>query len=380
MNISSKWLVLLAIVALPASAETLNIDTSGYGSYGVTGDVNLDTSGGGLDVNATNYYTGAEGSVQLDSGNIKSQYGGSQLDLNLQDGGLNLNAVGPGASGSINLQEAVNGGLNVSITNNSLDAGTKSLILNLQEGSEASIKTEADLNAYNNLVIQSRPGIRGIEIASDNGAVIVKYNQPARFLGIFGGNLGATVTVDEEGKVEVKLPWYSFLFRKNTASVKSNIEAKVSLGGSNSNRLRRNAQVVNAVTSTVSSGSNTSSNTQGNVNTNTNVNTSNSTDNPFAGVWKGSIAAISVSAQLGCFSGSVSFTVDKTGKLSGSIGTNVGSFGGGGSVDMNGNMTAAWSASGEKINLNGKLSGNSGSGTYEATGSGCRGNFSVTRQ
>src|ERR1700722_1384000 len=94
------------------------------------------------------------------------------------------------------------------------------------------IQTNADLTSYNNAVIQSRPAVNAID-AQNDGSVAIHYSQPARFLGIFPASISGEVDVDAQGNTAVHLPWYAFLYSKDTTSVQTSAAAAVQESGAN---------------------------------------------------------------------------------------------------------------------------------------------------
>lgn len=218
-----KTLFLAAAGLLFAStAWALTVDTN-LGGYNV--NTNLNTSGSGLNVNTN--VGGLNSNV-----NILNDGSGKTLNVNMSTG----------------LSTQVN-----------LDDAAKSVIVNLNGNSVSLIKSDSDLAAYSDLVVQERPSIKSVE--TGNGKVVVAYRQPAKFLGLIGTNMGATVTVNAQGNVTVSLPWYSFLFTKNTNAVKTAVQGNLGssrldvsvLGGSGSTsvRVQTGAKVVNVVTNSI---------------------------------------------------------------------------------------------------------------------------------
>lgn len=99
----------------------------------------------------------------------------------------------------------------------------------------------------------------------------------------------------------------------------------------------------------------------------------------FKGNWSGRFTPNTLSQLAGCPAGNVSFAVgEKEGPFTGVVQTDSGStFGGGGSVDKDGNMTAQWTVGGTLTSFTGKLGSSTGSGTWSADG--CSGTFSVSK-
>ena len=220
--------------------------------------------------------------------------------------------------------------------------------------------------------------------------------------------------------MEINLPWYRFLFSKNTASVKSAVVAQLQTGVNNGTlnldsigtgteknitiTAGNSARVITIVSSTVSAQVSVSSPavtplpatrtaTPGArtvapvARTATPLPQPGTTIASFVGSWNGRFAPNSVSAAVGCPGGSVSFNVKSDGSFQGPVNIdNLGTaFYGGGSVNNAGSMSGGWSLSGSgsvmqgTINLSGKLlASGTGSGTWNVPG-GCSGSYSVNR-
>ncbi len=150
-------------------------------------------------------------------------------------------------------------GLNVQVTQGALDVASQEAIVSLSNGSDVLITTDNDLTTYQALVREYRPGVRDITVA--DGQVTVAYRQPAKFFGIFGSGLSARATLNASGEVSVKLPWYSFLFKKDTSVVTDGVRVGISDQGVEVSqlvdarsevRVRSSAKAINVMTSVVS--------------------------------------------------------------------------------------------------------------------------------
>lgn len=159
-----------------------------------------------------------------------------------------------------------------------IDASSSDAIVNLQGNVGSLIVSAADVSAYNNMVIQARPAVRTISVQSD-GSVAVGYSQPAKFLGIFSASLSGTVNVDAEGNTTVQLPWYAFLYSKDTTEVQASAATAVQQSGASfgaqadtATNAQNSVRIVNAVTAAVQS--QISGSAAANVDANTNTNAS----------------------------------------------------------------------------------------------------------
>ncbi|MEK7583279.1 MAG: hypothetical protein AAB483_02665 [Patescibacteria group bacterium] len=278
-----------------------------------------------------------------------------------------------------------------------------SVQINDANGRIISVTNNQDLDAYASLVIQEQAAITDIEIKSNE--IRIEYRQPAKFLGLFSSTLNGTVVVMSGGNVEIDLPWYGFLFRKNAGAVRKAIETQLQAGatngtlqvdiigtgtGSNATMAAGNsAQVITIVSSTLATQAQVPSATQtpAPAGTATPTAQSGTTIASFIGFWSGRFTPNSLAAQAGCPGGTVSFTVKADGTFQGPVNIDgVGTaFYGGGSVNNAGTMSGGWSLSGSgsvmqgTINLSGKLlASGSGSGTWNVPG-GCYGAYSVKR-
>jgi hypothetical protein len=92
------------------------------------------------------------------------------------------------------------------------------------------IQTSADLATYDNVVMQSQPAVTAINVQSNN-TVALNYKQPAKFLGIFSTSLSGQVQVDAQGNTTVHLPWWSFLYAKDTTGVQASVATAVQQSG-----------------------------------------------------------------------------------------------------------------------------------------------------
>jgi hypothetical protein len=85
------------------------------------------------------------------------------------------------------------------------------------------IQEYKDLEDYSQALVISDNNIKNVEIVE--GDVMLTYQQPVKFLGLFRTTMQQTASVDEAGRVKVRFPWYGFLFKKevDTTTVSENI-------------------------------------------------------------------------------------------------------------------------------------------------------------
>jgi hypothetical protein len=158
--------------------------------------------------------------------------------------------------GSFNVNVG-NGGLSAQVQAGAVDSSSASAIVDLNGNSNALIQSTSDLMTYDALVISNRPAVRSINV-HDDGSVVVGYSQPAKFLGIFSTSITGNVDVDAQGNTTVHLPWWAFLYAKNTTDVKTSVSAAVQQSGVNfgaqadaTANAQNSARLINAVTTAI---------------------------------------------------------------------------------------------------------------------------------
>lgn len=339
--------------------------------------VTISVPGRSIEINES---AGGAGSV-----NIKGVDGTTVLDVNKSVNGAST-VTTPGST--INVAP---GKVQINANGSTLNVNKGSEGLNVEiSGQKIKIKSDNDLETYKQMVLDNCATLSGIDTSGSR--VEVKYNQPARFFGIFKSNLDAKVSVGEDGKVEVKLPWYRFLFTKNAGEIKSQIQAKVDSNAGISVGLERKALMVNLVNENlslnvapckvfVSGNTNINANTaSGDTNTPASANSSVNVVASFVGEWNGTYAVSAFSDKDCASGGSASFTIDNKGGAVGYATVEGVKAPGAGTVDANGNLKGTWTLSGVALDFSGKLNTitNKGSGTYQNK-LGCFGTFSLSR-
>ncbi|HEY4494797.1 MAG TPA: hypothetical protein VJC02_01700 [Candidatus Paceibacterota bacterium] len=119
--------------------------------------------------------------------------------------------------------------------NVAIDSGSM-IPLSLSVDTDVKVKDEADLNLLTNTIISEDPNISKIDVKDEE--ITVTYKEPAKFLGIIPTNVSVEARVNNEGKVKVYYPWYSFL----TTTNKKDLEGEFN-------------QIVSSITSTSTSSS-----------------------------------------------------------------------------------------------------------------------------
>jgi hypothetical protein len=253
----SKFTISLVVIGLfllagPVSAISIDIGN------GTQSNIDIgQNSSGGIDVNTN--VNGQKSNVNTAPGSVNVNSGGTSSSTQLNNSGLNVNSTTGNSSSSVNVQRGTtglditangqsikldgssdpnsidvnvngknvkietSGGLTHAISISGTDPAARATFVSLEGNSVALIKTNDDLSTYNSLVIQTRPSVKKVEV--NQNKIQVQYTQPARCLGLFKTKWTATASVDNQGNVGIKLPWYSFLCSKNTSTIKTQIQA-----------------------------------------------------------------------------------------------------------------------------------------------------------
>ncbi len=195
---------------------------------------------------------GSASAVNVNGLNIRTSGGAGTVTIIRDDSGKTIN-ISP-SSGKLERQ----------VTVVSSDPEAKQAVVNLSGNSQILIQDGNDLGEYAKLVVQARPNVTNVDL--DGARLTVEYKQPAKFLGLFSTNIGAQAIVDQEKGVTVSLPWYSFLFKKNTKRVRAAIVSGIASDqkaaatisaeadqGSQALTVQQQARTINVVTSAVNS-------------------------------------------------------------------------------------------------------------------------------
>jgi hypothetical protein len=205
-------------------------------------------------------FAGVAGAVLLIASNAYASglYGVVSSTTGVQLGGNTSSSATVTASSSLNANEGLEVQLQAQAQSGAaMTSSSEDNIVQLQGNALAAIKTNDDLTAYNNLVVQDRPAVRSVNAQSD-GSVSVGYSQPARFLGIFSTTLTGQVNVDAQGNVTVHMPWYAFLFSKDTTAMQTAattavVQSGAQFGGQMSTQamVQNQAEEINAISAAV---------------------------------------------------------------------------------------------------------------------------------
>jgi len=253
----------LACVLLLAGA----FSASAY-SYG---DINLDLDDKNLDISIDgDDYSIGSGDAELDvnvgddSVQTNFQNNGQSASVNVTNESNDVNATISGTNsnntqaGTVNFTSS-NGSLKLELENKNLSSEKKRAIINLEGDTVKTIKSDDDLDAYNSVVIEANPNVSNISV--NDGAVEIRYRHPARFLGIWSTSLNATARVENDQRVSIALPWYSFLFSTGKGEVEKTLDVELENSGvvqvnadddaSASLKVQNAARAINIVTSEV---------------------------------------------------------------------------------------------------------------------------------
>ena len=199
--------------SLPSYNNNVEIDS--------TGAVNVGNSGSNVKVNADGSVNvgngGSSVDVTSDGSNVNVNSGGNSVNVSSDENGQNVNITTADGKNTINVSgqngvmdvqvngqnvqlRADKGGLSVQVKGDFSDS-EKEAVVSLMGGSDILIQTEADLEAYADLVEEFRPGIK--QVLVNNNKVMVKYDQPGKFLWFKKSSLNATAEVDADGNVEI---------------------------------------------------------------------------------------------------------------------------------------------------------------------------------
>lgn len=86
-----------------------------------------------------------------------------------------------------------------------------------------SVRTSASLESYAGAIVRADERLNSVEM--NEGRMDMEYKKPAKFLWIFPASLKAHITVDQEGVVTARYPWYAFLM--STDESRTALEAEI---------------------------------------------------------------------------------------------------------------------------------------------------------
>ena len=89
----------------------------------------------------------------------------------------------------------------------------------------ADVNTKEDLEAYMVAVAQNDNNIEEITVYEEE--ITLRYRHEARLLGLIPVTMTTRTTVDEQGRVRVRTPWWSFLARHGAKGAEEEIEEEI---------------------------------------------------------------------------------------------------------------------------------------------------------
>jgi hypothetical protein len=212
-------LTTLMLLAGVASAETINyngmkvdVNANGEVSGYQVGDVKAEVTPTGVKMETSQGKANISVSADGKTMNVTSTSGGKTSSVNVVIDGRTVNMTSGDASLKVQLEKG-------------LSSNGEAEVVDLKGNADLMIKSDDDLDAYNSLVVKTRPSVTSVSV--DDDSVSVKYKQPAKFLGVFSSHINATAKVVAGGKVTIILPWYSFLYVKDSSTVESKIETSL---------------------------------------------------------------------------------------------------------------------------------------------------------
>ena len=131
--------------------------------------------------------------------------------------------TGAGSQGSVSGESENSAGVSaglIYITRADADTGSGARV------EPASVRTDADLQAYVKGEIEADRGMQAVEVSD---SIAVDYAQRAKLFGFIPVTVTVTTVVDADGTVSVRYPWYGFLLAKASgdADLKAKIQSRV---------------------------------------------------------------------------------------------------------------------------------------------------------
>jgi len=88
------------------------------------------------------------------------------------------------------------------------------------------VQTEEDLANYMEAIVGLDENIKEARVSEDE--IILKYKYPAKLFGFINIDYTATTTVDKEGRVKVRFPWFLIFAKDNSIQIEKNFEDELS--------------------------------------------------------------------------------------------------------------------------------------------------------
>jgi len=126
----------------------------------------------------------------------------------------------PGTDGdaSVSGNAQSDSGIEFNVLRGKMDENTEYVVR-----SADSVRTAASLESYAAATARADERLDSVEMRE--GKLDMKYRKPAKFLWVFPASLKAHVTVNQEGEVTARYPWYAFLL--STDETRSALEAEI---------------------------------------------------------------------------------------------------------------------------------------------------------
>lgn len=203
--------------------RSIDVDPGGaieteYEWGGEQRNVDVNTGTGGTQIEGDYEWGGQQRSIDVDSG-----ADGTQFETEYEWGGQRRSVEIFNDSGSV-IQLPGNSE-NLSVEVNNLSTGARRAIIDLEGNSILLINNSDDVKAYGNLVAEEKPGIQRVRI--ENTGVNITYRQPAKFLGFVPVRIRATVEVNNQNQVRIRLPWYHLFFVKDVEPVRATVQSRI---------------------------------------------------------------------------------------------------------------------------------------------------------
>jgi hypothetical protein len=120
-------------------------------------------------------------------------------------------------------------------------------------GSPEGIKNRGQLRAFINHLVKEDDRIADVSISSTT--IDARYAMPSKFLWSIPANINTNISVNTDGSVTIKYPWYAFLFSKDenktTAKLEESIKSTIASGTSTTFSANVQARLLNILFSSL---------------------------------------------------------------------------------------------------------------------------------
>lgn len=204
-------LALFASAAFPALAET-----NAYGS--VNNSANVE-SGAGTNVSQR---TGVDAVVNSGLGAGVKGVVNAIIGAGSATGSANST---PSASDSSGAESGGSATVRKDSSIIIMTRGNAEVLVDAHAVAATEVHGDADLSGFVASTINADENVARVETSADK--VSVTYKQNAKLFGFIPVTLDATATVDAEGTMDVKYPWYAFLAVTNEADLEADLQSRV---------------------------------------------------------------------------------------------------------------------------------------------------------